>query len=42
LQLAEAGEEDNRSEVVKATYKARHFDDWKDDHPKGAGVTKRV
>ncbi len=42
MQLAEAGEEDNRAEGVKATYKARNFDDWKDGHPKGAGVTKRV
>lgn len=29
-------------QVDRATYKARHFDDWKDGHPKGAGVTKRV
>ena len=41
-ELAAAGDEDSRRDVDRATYKARHFDDWKDGHPKGAGVTKRV
>ena len=41
-ELAAAGEEDNRRDNNRAVYKARNFDDWKDGHPKGAGVTKRV
>lgn len=39
--LKEQGMEDNIKLVDKSTLKDRAWDDWKDDHTKGAGVTKR-
>lgn len=41
-QLEEAGLEDDEELVDKATYKDRSWDDWKDDHTKGAGNTTRL
>jgi immunoglobulin-binding protein 1 len=40
-EIAEQGLEDDQDQVDVATVKARNWDDWKDAHPKGAGVTKR-
>lgn len=40
-QLHEQGLEDNEELLDKATEKDRNWDDWKDDNPKGRGVTKR-
>jgi len=41
VELAEAGLEDDVAAMDAATVKASKWEDWKDDHPKGAGVTKR-
>ena len=40
-QLEEAGLEDEIDLVDKATVRDRAWDTWKDEHTKGAGVTKR-
>lgn len=40
-QLLEEGLEDDTELVDKATVRDRDWDNWKDDHPKGAGVTNR-
>lgn len=39
--LHEEGLEDDQDLHDQATKKDRDWDDWKDDHPKGRGVTKR-
>ncbi|KAA0148803.1 hypothetical protein FNF29_06428 [Cafeteria roenbergensis] len=41
-QLAEAGLEDDMEKVDLATRADREWDAWKDAHPRGMGVTKRV
>ena len=40
-QLEEDGDEDDEELVDRATLKDRNWDDWKDDHPRGSGRTKR-
>lgn len=40
-QLEEEGLEDDAELVERAAYRDREWDDWKDDHPKGSGVTKK-
>ncbi|GBG24414.1 PP2A regulatory subunit TAP46 [Hondaea fermentalgiana] len=40
-QVHEQGLEDDVEVYDKATEKDRNWDDWKDDNPKGRGVTKR-
>jgi len=40
-QVHEEGLEDDEAIVDKATEKDRYWDDYKDDNPKGRGVTKR-
>ena len=40
-ELKEQGLEDDVEKMDAATTKASKWDDWKDDHPKGSGVTKR-
>lgn len=40
-QLEEEGLEDDAELVDRAAYRDREWDDWKDDHPKGSGVTKK-
>jgi len=41
-QLAEAGLEDDHEKVDAATDADRRWDDWKDAHSRGMGVTRRV
>ena len=40
-QLVERGLEDDEKLLDKATMNDRNWDNWKDDNPKGSGVTKR-
>lgn len=40
--LEEMGKEDDEAEVDKSTLRDRNWDDWKDDHTKGVGNTKRI
>ncbi len=40
-QLHEQGLEDDLDQADRAAKKDREWDDWKDDNPKGQGVTKR-
>lgn len=40
--LEEMGREDDEAEVDRSTLKDRNWDDWKDDHTKGVGNTKRI
>ena len=39
--MHEGSLEDDHELVDKATMRDRGWDDWKDDNPKGYGVTKR-
>lgn len=41
-ELAEAGEDDDEALADAAVEKDRAWDDWRDDHPKGIGNTKRI
>lgn len=41
-QLERDGDEDDARLVRHASYYDRDWDDWKDDNPKGAGVTRRI
>ena len=41
-QLHEAGLEDDADRADAAAYEDRKWDDWRDDHTRGSGVTKRV
>jgi hypothetical protein len=41
-QLAEAGLEDDMDKADAAADADRKWDDWKDSHQRGSGVTKRV